>query len=70
MGCCFRVKRHAAITEMRSPGAVTTITLPRGSVQLSNKGGELRLLDREGRTVHFVSFTRAQAMREGETVVF
>ena len=35
------------------PGVATTIVLPRHSVQLSNKGGEIRPVDRAGSTTHF-----------------
>jgi poly(U)-specific endoribonuclease len=35
------------------PGMATTIVLPRHSVQLPNKGGEIRLVDRAGSTTHF-----------------
>lgn len=52
------------------PGSASTITLPRNSIQLSNKGGEIRLVDRSGRTVHLVTYSKAQARREGETIVF
>lgn len=39
-------------------------------MQLSNKGSEIRLTDASGRAVHFVSYYKAQAEREGETIVF
>lgn len=52
------------------PGVATTILLPRGSIQLSNQGGEIRLINRDGRTVHLVTYSKAQAQREGETIVF
>lgn len=52
------------------PGMATTILLPRHSVQLSNKGGEIRLVDRAGSTTHLVTYSRAQAHRQGETIIF
>jgi len=52
------------------PGIASTIQLPRNSIQLSNKGGEIRLVDRSGHTVHLVTYSKAQAKREGETIVF
>jgi poly(U)-specific endoribonuclease len=52
------------------PGMASTILLPRNSMQLSNQGGEIRLVDRSGRTVHLVTYSKAQARREGETIVF
>lgn len=51
-------------------GMSTTIVLPRNSVQLSNKGGEIRLVNREGSTAHLVTYSKAQARREGETIIF
>ncbi|MBP0640018.1 hypothetical protein [Cupriavidus sp. AcVe19-6a] len=52
------------------PGIASTVLLPRNSIQLSNKGGEIRLVDRSGHTVHVVTYSKAQAQREGETIVF
>jgi hypothetical protein len=51
-------------------GATTAITLPRNSIQLSNKGGEIRLLNRDGKFVHSVSYTKSQAQEQGRTLVF
>jgi poly(U)-specific endoribonuclease len=31
---------------------------------------DIRLIDRAGRTVHAVSYSKTQADREGETIVF
>ncbi|WP_370906551.1 poly(U)-specific endoribonuclease (plasmid) [Ensifer sp. WSM1721] len=53
-----------------APGMATTILLPRNSVQLSNKGGEIRLVDRAGSTTHLVTYSKAQADRQGETIIF
>lgn len=53
-----------------APGMATTILLPRNSVQLSNKGGEIRLVDRAGATTHLVTYSKAQAHRQGETIIF
>lgn len=53
-----------------APGIASTVKLPPNSIQLSNKGGEIRLVDRSGHTVHLVTYSRAQAQREGETIVF
>ena len=51
-------------------GMGTTITLPKNSVQLSNNGGQITLLDRNGRPVHRVSYSKAQASRQGQTIIF
>jgi uncharacterized protein YukJ len=50
-------------------GACLTVALT-GGAQLGNHGGEMTLLDAEGLKVHGVSYTAAQAAREGWTVVF
>jgi len=51
-------------------GATLAITLPKNSIQLSNKGGEIRLLNRDNKVVHRVSYTKGQAKEEGRTIVF
>lgn len=51
-------------------GMGTTVVLPPNTMQLSNKGGQIRLVDRAGHSVHAVSYSKAQASREGETVTF
>lgn len=53
-----------------SPGIAQTILLPRHSIQLSNKGGEIRLVNRAGATAHLVTYSKAQADRQGETIIF
>ena len=39
-------------------------------VQLSNQGGIITLLDGHGLKVDGVSYTKAQAQHEGQTIVF
>jgi hypothetical protein len=51
-------------------GATVAITLPKNSIQLSNKGGEVRLLNRDGKVVHRVSYTKSQAQEQGRTIIF
>jgi poly(U)-specific endoribonuclease len=53
-----------------APGTTLTITLPKNSIQLSNKGGEIRLLNRDDKVVHRVSYTKAQAQEQGRTLIF
>ncbi len=57
-------------SNIMAPGATFTITLPKNSMQLSNKGGEIRLLNRDGKVVHRVSYTKAQAQEQGRTLIF
>ncbi len=63
----FQVSDQAA---MLAAGGVFVITLPKNSVQLSNKGGEIRLLNRAGKVAHQVSYTKAQAQEQGVTILF
>ena len=52
-----------------APGATLEVVLT-GDVQLGNQGGTITLLDAGGLKVAGVSYTSAQARREGWTVVF
>jgi uncharacterized protein YukJ len=52
-----------------APGATLEVVLGEG-VQLGNQGGTITLLDAAGLKVSGVSYTAAQAAREGWTVVF
>ncbi|WP_454741783.1 hypothetical protein [Cupriavidus necator] len=66
-----KMKNRFGIEDLElAPGIASTMLLPRNSIQLSNKGGEIRLVDRSGHTVHLVTYSKAQAQREGETIVF
>lgn len=51
-------------------GGSVTISLPRRSIALSNKGGEISLLDRHNVVVHRVSYSKAQAEPEGQLIYF
>ncbi|SFB28568.1 lamin tail domain-containing protein [Azotobacter beijerinckii] len=51
-------------------GLTTLVRLPRNSIQLSNKGGEIHLLNRDGSVVHRVSYTKGQAEEQGRTLTF
>jgi len=55
--------------EQLAPGVTREVTLS-GGVQLGNNGGLITLLDAGGLKVDGVSYTSAQAKREGWTVVF
>lgn len=52
------------------PGIATTVRLPAGSIQLTNKGGNITLVDRASRLVHSVSYSKHQVARQGETLLF
>lgn len=66
-----RMHNRFALKEVRlDRGGAVTVALPRNSVQLSNKGGEVRLVNRDGHAAHVVSYSRAQARDEGRTILF
>ncbi len=46
-----------------------TITLPENTMALSNNGDDVHLVDPQGRAVHHVRYTAAQA-RSGQEVKF
>jgi len=66
-----KMKNRFGIKDVNlAPGMASTILLPRNSIQLSNKGGEIRLVNRDGATAHLVTYSKAQAGRQGRTIVF
>jgi uncharacterized protein YukJ len=66
-----RLKKKLVIKGL-SLGAwqTTTIQLSGNDVQLANDGGVITVLDPQGIKVHGVSYTKADASREGWTIVF
>lgn len=60
--------KHSLVGSL-APGGVLTITLGTG-VPLGNKGGTITLVNSAGLKVHGVSYTKAQASKEGWQVVF
>ena len=66
-----KMKNRFGIEDVNlAPGMAITIVLPPNAVQLSNQGGEIRLVNRDGATAHLVTYSKAQAKRQGETVIF
>jgi hypothetical protein len=51
-------------------GAVTTMTLPGTTIQLSNQGGIITLLNSEGLKVHGVQYNKSDVSEQGRTIVF
>lgn len=51
-------------------GETARIALPAAIAPLSNKGGEISLLDRQAARVHGVAYTSTQAGRQGWTIAF
>ena len=64
-----RNKAKFTLAGVIKAGATATFTLP-VDVPLSNDGGLISLLDASGLKVHGVSYTKAQAGRQGWTVAF
>jgi hypothetical protein len=62
-------KKKHLLTGTIGAGESLVISMPR-SVPLSNKGGIITLLDAAGLKVHGVSYTKAQAKREGFWLTF
>lgn len=64
-----RAKHKMSLSGTLAAGATLQVKLTR-DVQLGNDGGIITLLDNHGLKVHGVSYTKAQASREGVSIVF
>ena len=53
-----------------APGEFFTVRLSGADVQLSNKGGDIRLYDDQAQLAHRVSYARDQVRRQGATILF
>lgn len=51
-------------------GAVASLTLPGTTIQLSNQGGIITLLNRQGLKVHGVQYNKDEVSEQGRTIVF
>ncbi len=51
-------------------GETVRIKLKPGGIQLSNKGGHIKLIDTNGNVVHTINYSKGQAKTNGETVLF
>lgn len=66
-----KMNNHFEIADLTlRGGSAATIVLPKNSMQLSNKGGEIRLVDSSNKIVHRVTYSKEQATREGLTITF
>ncbi len=63
-------KRSTFAETVLQAGAFHTEVLTGADVQLSNKGGEIILVDDAGRDVHKVVYARAQVKAQGQTILF
>ena len=64
-----KLKHKHKLSGTINPGATLAVELP-PTVQLGNKGGIITLLNKAGLKIDGVSYTEAQAKKEGWTVVF
>jgi uncharacterized protein YukJ len=63
-------RRHPLDGIVMEPGTVTALTLPGTTIQLSNDGGIITLLNNQGLKVHGVQYTKKDVSRQGRTIVF
>ena len=63
-------RRHALDGIDVDAGAVVTVTLPGTTIQLSNEGGIITLLNADGLKVHGVQYGRSDVAEQGRTIVF
>jgi hypothetical protein len=62
--------RTNSMNGMIEAGETRRIPLAQGAVRFANKGGTITLRNVDGSAVHSVSYTRAQASKQGWTVAF
>ena len=63
-------RRHPLDGISLEAGALTTVTLPGTTIQLSNKGGIITLLNSEGLKVHGAQYNKNEVSEQGRTIVF
>ena len=51
-------------------GETLRVVLDPSGAQLSNKGGRISLIDKNGKIIHTVSYSRGQVKTDGETILF
>ena len=63
-------RRHPLDGIALEPGVVAALTLPGTTIQLSNKGGIITLLNSAGLKVHGVQYNKKDVSDQGRTIVF
>jgi len=63
-------RRHPLDGITLEAGAVTRVTLPGTTIQLSNQGGIITLLNNEGLRVHGLQYNKNEVSEQGRTIVF
>ncbi|MCG8684645.1 MAG: lamin tail domain-containing protein, partial [Desulfobacterales bacterium] len=72
-GWCLKDKNnnsHVFKDDLIAAGEFLPVPLSGHDIQLSNKGGSIRLFDSNEHTVHKVNYSKAQAKTQGITVLF
>lgn len=62
--------RSTALAGTITAGETHQIKLDGQGVQLSNKGGEIRLVNGHGQSVHVVTYSKGQVREQGATILF
>ena len=65
-----RLKRKYSLNGTIQPGAVMAVLLSGTDIQLSNDGGIITLLNKDGLKVDGVSYTKEDVTKQGWTTVF
>lgn len=63
-------RKHLLPSQSLEAGQVLQVPLSGADIQLSNEGGLITLLDARGIKLHGVAYTKAQAKKQGWTIVF
>jgi hypothetical protein len=63
-------RRHNLDGIVLEPGTVKALTLSGKTIQLSNKGGIITLLNSDGLKVHGVQYTKKDVSEQGRTIAF
>ena len=63
-------RRHPLDGIALEAGSATTVTLPGTTIQLSNQGGIITLLNSEGLKVHGAQYNKNDVSEQGRTIVF
>jgi uncharacterized protein YukJ len=64
------VKRKQPLSGIIAPGEVVRVSISQDSIQLSNNGGIITLLDNQGIKIDGVAYTKTDVQKQGWTVVF
>lgn len=63
-------RKHSLNGISLAPGAVFTVQLTKNDIQLPNDGGIITLLDSKGIKIDGVSYTKNDAQKQGQTIMF